>query len=109
MAKAGNGRGRSEERANLIWAIAHPVRRRILRALSKSKDPRSPMQLSRSFELPLSAVAYHVNILRKFGGVKLTDERMARGAVEHFYETTIDEDPPIEALLDETRLADEDE
>ncbi len=109
MAKAGNGRGHSEERANLIWAIAHPVRRRVLRELAKQSEPCSPIQLSRAFDRPLSAVAYHVNILRKFGAIRLTDEQMARGAVEHFYETTIEEDPPIEALLEETRSADEED
>jgi DNA-binding transcriptional ArsR family regulator len=107
MAKAGKGREHSESRANLIWAIAHPVRRRVLRALTDLGEPGSPVQMARRFELPVSAVAYHVTILRRFGALELVEEQMARGAVEHFYSSTIEDDPPIEALLEETRLADE--
>jgi len=32
---------------------------------------------------------------------------MARGAVEHLYESTIEDDPPIETLLAETKEFDE--
>jgi DNA-binding transcriptional ArsR family regulator len=99
----------SRQRANLIWAIAHPLRRRVLRALADSEKAGSPTQMSRRLGLGVSAVAYHVQILQKCGAVELADEQMARGAVEHFYATKIVDDPPIEALLEETRRADEDE
>jgi DNA-binding transcriptional ArsR family regulator len=102
-------REEAEFRANMIWAIAHPLRRRILRVLANRERPRSPMQMSREFGVPVSAVAYHVTILRNLDAVELADEQMARGAVEHFYETTIEDDPPIEALLEETRPVDEED
>lgn len=99
---------RSETRAKLTWAIAHRVRRQILRVLAASEGPRSPMQISRELGAGVSPIAYHVTILRRFGAIELAEEKMARGAVEHFYASKITDDPPIEALLEETRLADED-
>ena len=95
-------------RANLIWAIAHRLRREILRAIADSDKACSPTWLADALDLPLSTAAYHVTILRRFEAVELADEQMARGAVEHFYVSTIKNDPPIEALLAETREADED-
>jgi predicted transcriptional regulator len=115
MANAGKGqRGRkpsklerSQTRAKLTWAIAHRVRRQILRTLAESEGPRSPMQISREFGVGVSPIAYHVSILRRFDAIELAEEKMARGAVEHFYASKIKNDAPIEALLEETRLADE--
>jgi len=120
MANAGKGqrkaragkrvtRKKSEERAKLTWAIAHRMRRQILRTLAESDGPRSPMQISRELGAGVSPIAYHVTILRRFGAIELAEEQMARGAVEHFYASKIEDDPPIEALLAETRLADEEE
>jgi DNA-binding transcriptional ArsR family regulator len=99
----------SRERAKLIWAIAHPLRRRILRTLAESKESHSPTWLADTLNLPLSTTAYHVTILRKFGAVELADEQMARGAVEHFYLPTVEDDPPIESLLEETRDVDDED
>jgi len=117
MANAGKGQpGKkptklelSQTRAKLTWAIAHRVRRRILRTLAESEGPRSPMQIAREFGVGVSPIAYHVSILRRFGAIELAEEKMARGAVEHFYASKIEDDAPIEALLEETRLADEED
>jgi len=117
MAEARKGRRKkkptkieqSRARAELAWAVAHRVRRQILRTLAESDGPRSPMQISRELGAGVSPIAYHVQILRKFGAIELAEEQMARGAVEHFYASQIKKDPPIEALLEETRLADEEE
>lgn len=97
---------RGRRRANLIWAIAHRLRRQILRAIADSGEACSPTWLADALDLPLSTAAYHVTILRRFEAVELADEQMARGAIEHFYLSTIKNDPPIEALLAETREAD---
>ncbi|HEX6688463.1 MAG TPA: helix-turn-helix domain-containing protein [Solirubrobacterales bacterium] len=94
-------------RANLIWAIAHPLRRCILRAIGDRGAPCSPIQLARQSGLPVSLVAYHVNVLCNFGAVELTDEQQQGGTIEHFYDSTIEDDPPIETLLEETRELDE--
>jgi len=98
-----NGR----HRANLIDAIAHPLRRRILRLLGDRREQSSPTKMAKEFHLHVGTVGYHVRVLEGLGAVELTDERMVRGAVEHFYETTIDDDPPIETLLEETREVDD--
>src|SRR5512146_395785 len=89
-------------RADLINAIAHRLRRRILRLLGDQREQTSPTRLAKELGLQPGLVAYHIRVLRTFGAVKPTDERMVRGAIEHFYETTIENDPPIETLLEET-------
>lgn len=95
-------------RANLISAIAHPLRRRILRILGDRREQSSPTKIAKELHLHVGMVGYHVKVLQKLGAVEPTDEQMVRGAVEHFYETTIDDDPPIETLLEETREVDDD-
>ena len=100
---------KGRRRANLIWAIAHRLRREILREITSSGQACSPTWLADALDLPLSTAAYHVTILRRFEAVELADEQMARGAVEHFYVSTIKNDPPIEALLEETRESDGEE
>lgn len=119
MAEAGKGRKRKadkrkqkvdgRQRANLIWAIAQPVRRCVLRTIIDRGEPCSPIQIARQLDLPVSMVAYHVSVLRNFDAVELAEEQPAGGAVEHFYETTIKDDPPIETLLEETREVDEED
>lgn len=94
-------------RANLIDAIAHPLRRRILRFLADRREQSSPARIGKEFHLHVGMVSYHMRVLQKLGAVELTDEGMVRGAVEHFYKTTIADDPPIEALLEETREVDD--
>jgi DNA-binding transcriptional ArsR family regulator len=113
-AMAGRGKKRKrrknshgEDRADLINAIAHPLRRRILRVLGDRREQSSPTKIAKGFGLHVGLVGYHVRVLQELGAVKLTDEQMVRGAVEHFYETTIDDDPPIETLLEETREVDD--
>jgi predicted transcriptional regulator len=103
MANAGKG----HERANMIWAIAQPLRRRILRSIRDREGPSSPVQVAKQLDLPVSMVAYHFSVLCRFGAIELTGEQPARGAVEHFYESTIADDPPIETLLEETREVDD--
>jgi DNA-binding transcriptional ArsR family regulator len=94
-------------RANLINAIGHPLRRRILRLLADRRERSSPTKIAKELHLHVGMIGYHVRVLRELGAVELTDEKMVRGAVEHFYETTINDDPPIETLLEETREVDD--
>lgn len=114
MAKSGDERKRrrrkpteSERAVALVGALDHRERRRILRLLGEHDEPRSPVQLAREMEMPLSMVSYHVRVLRAFCAVKQEREEMVRGAVEHFYVSTVDGHAPIQALLRETREADE--
>ncbi len=102
-------RSAGQRRAMLIKAIAHFVRRRILRKLAEEGAPLSPIQLSKALRMPLATIIYHSTVLRTCGALEPAGERQVRGAVEHFYETRISNDQPIEALLEETREADEED
>lgn len=110
MAEAGGEH--SQRRAAQIKAIDHPLRRCILRAFLNEGRKLSPVQISRGLTAsgltaPLGSVAYQVRVLHRLSAVKPTGERQVRGAVQRFYESTIENDPPIETLLEETRQGDE--
>ena len=45
--------------------------------------------------------------MSSFEALEPTGEQQVRGAIEHFYASTVEDDPPIETLLEETREADE--
>jgi DNA-binding transcriptional ArsR family regulator len=70
--------------AELITALNHPSRRRILLALEEQEFA-SPIELSKSLEEPISSVSYHVAVLAKCGAIELTRTQQVRGALEHFY------------------------
>jgi DNA-binding transcriptional ArsR family regulator len=105
--RAGRKRPNGDRRASLISAIDHPLRRRILRQIRDCGEARSPVQLAQELGASLGTVSYHVKVLSGFDALRKTGEQQARGAVEHFYESTIENEPSIEALLEETREADD--
>lgn len=78
---------RSEE-TNLLRALRHPLRRRILRRLADGETA-SPRELSADLRQPLGNVSYHVRVLAGCGAVKLVKARPARGSVEHFYRSAV--------------------
>ena len=78
-----------------------------MRLLGDLREQSSPTKIAKEFDMHVGTVGYHVRVLEQLGAVELTDEKMVRGAVEHFYKTTIDDDPPIETLLEETREVDD--
>lgn len=95
------------QRAELICAIAHPLRRRILRLLHHRGKPAGPAQIAKGLGLPVGTVGYYMRVLQRYGAVEPVGKRQARGAIEHLYDSTIEDDPPIESLLEETREVDE--
>lgn len=99
----------SRRRANMIYAIAHPLRRCVLRQFNESEEPLSPVQVGRMLNLPTGLVAYHVTVLKRLGALEPVVEQQVRGAIEHFYDSTIEDDPPIETLLEETKDVDEED
>lgn len=99
----------SGSRGDMLLAISHPLRRRILRKLAERDEPTSPIQLADELGGPLGKIAYHVRVLWRLGTVSAAGEQHVRGAVEHFYLSTIKDDPPIETLLEETKKEDEEE
>lgn len=69
---------------DLLAALRHPLRRRILRELAGGGSA-SPRQLSSTLRQPLSNVSYHVRVLVDRRVVALVETRPSRGSVEHFY------------------------
>jgi DNA-binding transcriptional ArsR family regulator len=74
----------------LLVALRHPLRRRILRLMMSKPDVISPLELARELDRSLSNVAYHVGVLRDCAAVTLVKTRPKRGAVQHFYCAAVD-------------------
>jgi DNA-binding transcriptional ArsR family regulator len=72
----------------LLMALGHPLRRRILRALADSR-PASPRELSDALAQPLSNVSYHVRVLVQSKAVTLVGTKPARGSIQHFYRSNV--------------------
>jgi len=67
-----------------IKALAHPLRREILRELERRAD--SASGLARRLDVPLSNLTYHLRILRRAELVREVRAEPRRGVVERFYE-----------------------
>jgi DNA-binding transcriptional ArsR family regulator len=78
---------RSDEN-NLLVALRHPLRRRILREMADGKVI-SPLELSNTLRQPLSNVSYHVRVLADCAAVTLVDTKPTRGSVQHFYRSAV--------------------
>lgn len=70
----------------LVRSVSHPLRIRILDALSDHVA--SPNTLAEKFKTDLSGVAYHTRELDRLGALELVDTGRVRGAIEHFYKAT---------------------
>jgi DNA-binding transcriptional ArsR family regulator len=68
---------------NLVRALAHPMRVRVLEALQGRTA--SPTELAREFEESLGVVSYHVNALLDVDCIEQVGTRPKRGTIEHFY------------------------
>jgi DNA-binding transcriptional ArsR family regulator len=69
----------------LIRALAHPLRRRILKEMGRKKEEISPVDLSRCIGSPLANVSYHVRILAECEAIILVRTQPVRGSTQHFY------------------------
>ncbi|MBP2026193.1 ArsR/SmtB family transcription factor [Peptoniphilus stercorisuis] len=58
-----------EEKANILKAIAHPIRLCILRGLSE-KDEGQVSDMTNCLNMPQSTISQHVGILKKEGLLK---------------------------------------
>ena len=86
---------------DLLAALRHPLRRRILRAMA-GEEAISPRQLSAALDQPLSNVSYHVRVLAECSAVTLVKTRPVRGSMQHFYRATVNQPWALEVLrLDE--------
>lgn len=70
----------------LAKARLHPTQVKILEALDRETEPRSPVWLAKGLGGDIGNVSYHLRFLRKLGAVEMVRTRPVRGAVEHFYE-----------------------
>jgi DNA-binding transcriptional ArsR family regulator len=93
--------------ADFIKATIAPQRRRILRTLHEVGEARSPNELAVASGVPIGRVSYHVKVLESCGAVALTDTQQRRGAVEHFYASTVKDNELIVGLLKATKEDDE--
>jgi len=100
-------RSESRRRAHMVMAIAHPLRRRMLRMIVKHGEPLSPAQMAKEFGLPVGTITYHAKVLWLYEAVEPIREPQLHGGGEHPYEVTIENDPPLKTLLEETREADD--
>lgn len=68
---------------NLVKALGHPLRVRILEALQGRSA--SPVALSKELSESLGVVSYHTNALLQCGCIEQTRTRPRRGTIEHFF------------------------
>jgi DNA-binding transcriptional ArsR family regulator len=68
---------------DLVRALAHPMRVRILEALQGRIA--SPTELAREFRESLGVVSYHANALLDVGCIEQVHTKPKRGTIEHFY------------------------
>lgn len=92
---------------DVVKAIAAPLRRRILRMLHEADEARSPNEMAMSFALEVGHVSYHAKVLRECGLIALTDACPKRGAIEHFYASTVADHELVVKFLEATHAEDE--
>jgi DNA-binding transcriptional ArsR family regulator len=69
--------------SNIVKALSHPLRMRILARLNEGVA--SPNEMAKEFDESLPLVSYHVRILRELGCIELVRTTPRRGAIEHHY------------------------
>ncbi|MGW6884629.1 ArsR/SmtB family transcription factor [Streptomyces goshikiensis] len=67
-------------------ALAHPLRQRLLFALSRR--PATTSQLAAQLDAKKGNVAHHLKVLREAGLVHIAETRQVRGGTEQYYQRT---------------------
>jgi len=80
----------SDPATGLFIALAHPLRRRILRHLVEVADEVSPRELAEALNQPLSRLSYHVTVLAQCRAIELVGTAPVRGSTQHFYRAAVD-------------------
>jgi DNA-binding transcriptional ArsR family regulator len=93
--------------AGCIKALSAPRRRCILRALHEAGEAQSSAELAKAFGVPVGNISYHVDVLKEYGAVALTDTQQKRGSTEHFHASTVMSNELVVKLLEATRAEDE--
>jgi DNA-binding transcriptional ArsR family regulator len=81
---------KSSKTGDLFMALAHPLRRRILRKMIKDDTEISPRDLALDLDEHLSRLSYHVRILAWCGAVEMVRTDQVRGSMQHFYRVIVD-------------------
>jgi DNA-binding transcriptional ArsR family regulator len=81
--------GAGDRTQDLLVALSHPIRRRILREMD-GEPPTSPRQMTELLGESLSNVSYHFRVLAGAGVLRLVSTRSVRGSTQHFYDAWID-------------------
>lgn len=92
--------GSSTENHDLLVALRHPLRRKILRAMD-GDVVRSPTALGRSLGEALSSVSYHVRVLVECSCLVQVKERKVRGATQHFYRRDLEAEWALKILAED--------
>lgn len=87
----------ASEEVKLLRAVAHPLRRAILKEM-RGEEEISPRDLSERLEVGLSDVAYHVRVLAECEAITLVRTRPVRGSTQHFYRFAIEAEWPYGVL-----------
>lgn len=99
MGMAKKAKQKKQERSGkdaLFTALGHPLRVRILAALYERTA--SPNEISKEFKEGLSQISYHFKVLKDCKCIRMVKTEPRRGAVEHFYITTVEEPWAKEAI-----------
>jgi DNA-binding transcriptional ArsR family regulator len=75
---------------SLFVALAHPLRRRILRHMVEVGDEISPREIAEALNQPLSRLSYHVTVLAQCRAIELAGTAPVRGSTQHFYRAAVD-------------------
>lgn len=75
---------------NLFVALAHPLRRCILRHMVEAGDEISPRELAAKLDQPLSRLSYHIKVLVQCRAIELVGTEPVRGSTQHFYRAVVD-------------------
>lgn len=81
--RTNNAKDAHELESNIVKALSHPLRMRILTRLNEGVA--SPNEMAKEFDESLPLVSYHVRILRELECIELVRTTPRRGAIEHHY------------------------
>jgi DNA-binding transcriptional ArsR family regulator len=96
-ARRGGSADSHELNSNIVKALSHPLRMKILARLNEGVA--SPNEMAKEFDESLPLVSYHVRILRELNCIELVRTTPRRGAIEHHYRAL------TRAFLDEAAWA----
>jgi DNA-binding transcriptional ArsR family regulator len=87
---------------DLIQALDHPRRRRLLRALHSSDEAQSPTQLAKIIGDEVNRIDYHVKFLTRLGVVSKTGDRRVCGVRESFFASHVSNHKQVLSILADT-------